>query len=146
MKLYRGLIQVAKRHWSVKFRQQRGSKDVALRLGLPGVHFVCFIGDILEPQKMSLFLEVVLLQHVNRQQLQSFTRKIQNQTTRSKHFKKIFFYYFIIHMCIQGLGHFSLLPPPPPLPPTPPPPSPPTPSIPGRNYFALISNFVEERI
>jgi hypothetical protein len=28
-------------------------------------------------------------------------------------------------MCIQGLGHFSPLPPPPPLPPTPPPPSPP---------------------
>jgi hypothetical protein len=24
--------------------------------------------------------------------------------------------------------------------------SPPTPSIPGRNYFALISNFVEERV
>jgi hypothetical protein len=23
---------------------------------------------------------------------------------------------------------------------------PPTPSIPGRNYFALISNFVEERV
>jgi hypothetical protein len=30
---------------------------------------------------------------------------------------------FIIHMCIQCLGHFSPLPPPPPLPPTPPPPS-----------------------
>jgi hypothetical protein len=30
----------------------------------------------------------------------------------------LFFYYFIIHMCIQGLGHFSPLPPPPPLPPT----------------------------
>jgi hypothetical protein len=27
-------------------------------------------------------------------------------------------------MCIQGLGHFSPLPPPPPLPPIPPPPSP----------------------
>jgi hypothetical protein len=33
------------------------------------------------------------------------------------------FYGLIIHMCIQGLGHFSPLPPPPPLPPTPPPPS-----------------------
>jgi hypothetical protein len=32
------------------------------------------------------------------------------------------FFSFIIHMCIQGLGHFSPLPPPPPLPPTPPPP------------------------
>jgi hypothetical protein len=33
-----------------------------------------------------------------------------------------FFYlfYFIIHMCIQGLGHFSPLPPTPPLTPTPP--------------------------
>jgi hypothetical protein len=28
----------------------------------------------------------------------------------------------------------------------PPPPSSPTPSIPSRNYFALISNFVEERV
>jgi hypothetical protein len=28
------------------------------------------------------------------------------------------FYYFIIHMCIQGLGRFSPLPLPPPLPPT----------------------------
>jgi hypothetical protein len=34
---------------------------------------------------------------------------------------------FIIHMCIQGLGHFSPLPPSPPLPPTLPPPSPPHP-------------------
>jgi hypothetical protein len=57
----------------------------------------------------------------------------------------IFLFSFIIHMCIQGLVHFSPLPPPPPLPPTPPPPSPP-PSIPSRNYFALISNFVVERV
>jgi hypothetical protein len=56
-----------------------------------------------------------------------------------------FHFSFIIHMCIQGLGHFSPLPPPPPLPPTPPPPSNP-PSIPSRNYFALISNFVVERV
>jgi hypothetical protein len=34
------------------------------------------------------------------------------------------FFSFIIHMCIQGLGHFSPLPPLPPLPLTPPPPSP----------------------
>jgi hypothetical protein len=33
------------------------------------------------------------------------------------------FVCFIIHMCIQDLGHFSPLPPPPPLPPTPPLPS-----------------------
>jgi hypothetical protein len=46
---------------------------------------------------------------------------------------------------MQCLGHFSPLPPPPPLPPTPPPPSSPS-SLPSRNYFALISNFVEERI
>jgi hypothetical protein len=38
-----------------------------------------------------------------------------------------FFYCFIIHMCIQHLGHFSPMPPPPPLPPTPPPPSSPYP-------------------
>jgi hypothetical protein len=63
---------------------------------------------------------------------------------------KVYFYFFsfsfIIHMCIQGLVHFSPLPPPPPLPPTPPPPSPPTPSRPSKNYFALISNFVVERV
>jgi hypothetical protein len=64
-----------------------------------------------------------------------------------KHLTFVFFSFsFIIHMCIQGLVHFSPLPPPPPLPPTPPPPSPPTPSIPSRNYFALISNFVVERV
>jgi hypothetical protein len=39
----------------------------------------------------------------------------------------LFFFNFIIHMCIQGLGHFSPLPPPPPLPPTLPLPSPPHP-------------------
>jgi hypothetical protein len=32
------------------------------------------------------------------------------------------FNFFIIHMCIQCLDHFSSLPPPPPLPPTPSPP------------------------
>jgi hypothetical protein len=60
-----------------------------------------------------------------------------------------FIYLFIfsfIHMCIQCLGHFSpLLPLPPPLP-TLPLPFPPTPSLPSRNYSALISNFVEERV
>jgi hypothetical protein len=34
---------------------------------------------------------------------------------------KAFFFFIIIHMCIQALGNFSPLPPPPPLPPTPPP-------------------------
>jgi hypothetical protein len=38
-----------------------------------------------------------------------------------------FFFNFVIDMCIQGLGHFSPLPPPPRLPPTPPSPSPPHP-------------------
>jgi hypothetical protein len=54
------------------------------------------------------------------------------------------FYCFIIHMCIQCLGHFSPLNPP--YHPLCPLPLPPTPSLPGRNYFALISNFVEERV
>jgi hypothetical protein len=45
-------------------------------------------------------------------------------------FLKIFSF---IHMCIQCLGHFF---PPPFL----------FPSLPGRNYFALISDFVEERV
>jgi hypothetical protein len=42
----------------------------------------------------------------------------------TKKIAQFIFFYFIIYMCIQGLGHFSTLPPPPPLPPTPPPPSP----------------------
>jgi hypothetical protein len=41
-----------------------------------------------------------------------------------KHIYLFIYFYFIIHMHIQGLGHFSSLPPPPPLPPTPPPHSP----------------------
>jgi hypothetical protein len=44
----------------------------------------------------------------------------------TRHSQNLFF-SFIIHMCIQGLVHFSPLPQPPPLPPTPPPPSPPHP-------------------
>jgi hypothetical protein len=50
-----------------------------------------------------------------------------------------FFFYSYVHTM---LGSFlpALLPP------TLPPPSPPTPSLPGRNYFALISNFVVERV
>jgi hypothetical protein len=52
---------------------------------------------------------------------------IRNSKQKFRFGKCYFFYYFIIHMCIQGLGHFSPLPPPPPLPPTLPPPSPPHP-------------------
>jgi hypothetical protein len=54
------------------------------------------------------------------------------------------FYYSYVHTMLG-----SFLPPPPhpfPYHPLRPLPLPPTPSIPGRNYFALISNFVEERI
>jgi hypothetical protein len=59
----------------------------------------------------------------------------------SRTFLKISF----IHMYIQCLDHFSPLPHcslpfPHPLP------LPPIPLLPGRNYFALISNFVEERV
>jgi hypothetical protein len=46
-------------------------------------------------------------------------------------------FFFNIHMCIQCLHHFSPLPPAPSF-------TPPNPSIPGRNYFALISSFVED--
>jgi hypothetical protein len=56
------------------------------------------------------------------------------------------FYCFIIHMCIQCLGHFSPMLPPPPLPPTLLPPSPPHPLHTQQKLFALISNFVEERV
>jgi hypothetical protein len=52
---------------------------------------------------------------------------------------------FLIHMCIQCLGHFSPLCSPCPYFCPFPFPAPIT-SLPGRNYFALISNFVEERV
>jgi hypothetical protein len=51
----------------------------------------------------------------------------------------LFFFFhfsFIIHMCIQGLVHFSPLLPPPPLPPTPPPPAPP-PQYPAETILPL---------
>jgi hypothetical protein len=48
-----------------------------------------------------------------------------------------FFFSFIVHMCMQGLVHFSPLPPPPPLPPTPPPPSPP-PQYPAETILPLF--------
>uniref|UniRef100_A0A8C0ZXF9 Probable helicase with zinc finger domain n=1 Tax=Castor canadensis TaxID=51338 RepID=A0A8C0ZXF9_CASCN len=47
-----------------------------------------------------------------------------------------FHFSFIIHMCIQGLVHFSPLPPPPPLPPTPPLPLPPP--IPAETILPLF--------
>jgi hypothetical protein len=47
-------------------------------------------------------------------------------------------------MCIQGLVYFSPCPHPLPYHPLHPLPLPP--SIPSRNYFALISNFVVERV
>jgi hypothetical protein len=48
------------------------------------------------------------------------------------------FCFLIIHMCIQCLGYVfpHLLFPS----------CPPTPSLPGKNYFAFISNFFEERV
>jgi hypothetical protein len=49
-------------------------------------------------------------------------------------------------MCIQGLGLSPPYPHPLPYHPLCPLPLPPTPSIPSKNYFALISNFVEESI
>jgi hypothetical protein len=54
-----------------------------------------------------------------------------------------YFFSFVL-MCIQCLGHFSLFPPSPSL--TYPASTlyPPTPSLPGRNYLALISHFVED--
>jgi hypothetical protein len=53
----------------------------------------------------------------------------------------VFGFVFFIHICIQCLGHFSPLPLP-----LPPPSPTQTPSTPGRNYFAHISNFVEEKV
>jgi hypothetical protein len=54
-----------------------------------------------------------------------------------------FFLIFILFICAYNVWVIS-----PPFPPPYPPPSltSPYPSMPGRNYFALISNFVEERV
>jgi hypothetical protein len=52
----------------------------------------------------------------------------------------VFFFNFILFICAYNVWVLSPpfpLPPPLPLP---------YPSLPGRNYFALISNFVEERV
>jgi hypothetical protein len=59
----------------------------------------------------------------------------------------LFFSEFFLFICAYNAWVISPSSPHP-LPYHPPhlPPSPPTPSIAGRNYFALISNFVEERV
>jgi hypothetical protein len=67
----------------------------------------------------------------------------------SSHSQFFLFYLFIFsfsHMCIQCLGHFSPFPPAPSFTYPTPSLSPPTPLLPGRNYFALMSNFVEEKV
>jgi hypothetical protein len=58
----------------------------------------------------------------------------------------LFILFFIILICAYNVWVIS--PPLLPLPPLPlkPPPLPPNPWLPGRNYFALISSFVEERV
>jgi hypothetical protein len=61
----------------------------------------------------------------------------------------IFFLIFIVLLFICAYNAWVISPPcPHPLPyhPLHPLPLPPTPSIPSRNYFALISNFVVERV
>jgi hypothetical protein len=64
-------------------------------------------------------------------------------------FNYIFFSFFFILLFICAYKAWVISPPcPHPLPyhPLHPLPVPPTPSIPSRNYFALISNFVVERV
>jgi hypothetical protein len=61
------------------------------------------------------------------------------------HYLKFYFLFlFLLFLCAYN----AWVIPPPPLPyhPLRPLPLPTTPSIPSRNYFALISNFVEERV
>jgi hypothetical protein len=72
-------------------------------------------------------------------------QNITKAVGKAKECSPSFFLFYYIHRHIQCLGHFSPLPPTPSL--TPPlPPLLPNPSLPGRNYSALISNFVEERV
>jgi hypothetical protein len=59
----------------------------------------------------------------------------------SSHIKMDYYFFSFIHMHIQCLGHFSPFPPTPPFTPHPHPTS-----LPGRNHYALIFDFVEERV
>jgi hypothetical protein len=58
----------------------------------------------------------------------------------------LFLKIFIVVLFICAYKAWVISPPPHPYHPLRPIPLPPTPSIPGRNYFALISNFVVERV
>jgi hypothetical protein len=65
-------------------------------------------------------------------------KKVYNNCVRALFFK------FLLFICAYTVWVISS-PPPPPVPLLPLL-LPPTPSLPGRNYFALISNFVEGRV
>jgi hypothetical protein len=76
--------------------------------------------------------------------------KVSNQKTRFLFFLRVVFcllLFIIILLFICAYKAWFISPPcPHPLPYHPLCPLPLPPSIPGRNYFALISNFVEERV
>jgi hypothetical protein len=59
-----------------KFKQLRGLEGVALRLGLPKIHFFSLILSVL------YMMSCRMLQNVHRQQ--SFISKIQNKANKSK--------------------------------------------------------------
>jgi hypothetical protein len=70
----------------------------------------------------------------------SYTWKYHNETPCIAILFYLFFSFFIIFICAYNVWVISApFPQPPPLPP-------PNPTLPGRNYFALISSFVEERV
>jgi hypothetical protein len=90
--------------------------------------------------------KTVAFLHANSELAEKESMKTISFIIASKIHSNKFFLLFCYSYVHTTLGSFPPLPPPPPLPPTLPPSSPPTPSIPSRKYFALISNFVEERV
>jgi hypothetical protein len=79
----------------------------------------------------------------------SVSEKILNSLAKSDTGSFIYlfiFIYFLLFICAYNAWVISFLCPHPSFTTHPPPPLPPTPSIPSRNYFALISNFVKERV
>jgi hypothetical protein len=88
-------------------------------------------------------LELLGAENKNTKYVKALGEPIGKKQPDASSFIYLFIFYSYVH---RMFGSFLPLSPPFSFLPTPPFPLPPTWSLPGRNYFALISNFVEERI